>query len=613
MSHRGAIRSGLAGLLLLLVGVDLVAAPTHYTIERLGLTGAVYTRSDGYQYSNPVGMNAAGQVWGLSYRYSGMAYIGQDAWLHNGGSTVQLGYTGGAYEQTPGGRRETWVSGMNSQGMVTGYSFRYIAGNFGGSDAWRYSGGSTQQLGFTGAGYVQSNGYRYSETEAINDQGHVTGFSRRYSGTTALGEDAWLYDGSGTTQLGFTGASYAQTNGYRFSAAQFLNQSSQVAGYSARYNGTADHGRDAWLYSGGTTIQLGFTGAGYARTTGYRFSEVTALNDQAQALGFSKRYSGANGDLGQDVWRYSSGSTLQLGLTGAAYTQTGGYRYSDARRLNEQGQVAGYSRRFSGSTALGEDAWLYNGIGTVQIGLVGAGYEDSGGARSSSVRALNETGQVAGISRRYFFSQYADVAQDTWLYDGSTTRQIGLTGAGYEQAGGYRYSAVSALNDLGQVTGSSYRLSGSSDPLAMGSDAWFYDPGLDQVFSLNLSVRPSDNYAWSDVRYLGNDGVALGYYELYDQATSAELGRRAFYFSVADGLHDLGLLVDDLTADGWLQLAISIATDDAGRIIGQGSLQGMTGSAAYLLTPAPVPLPAALWLFGAGLGVLGFMRRPRVA
>ena len=57
-----------------------------------------------------------------------------------------------------------------------------------GNDAWLYTGTGTIQLGFTGAGYEQSNnGHRVSYVSALNNQGQVAGYSNRYSGVTYLG------------------------------------------------------------------------------------------------------------------------------------------------------------------------------------------------------------------------------------------------------------------------------------------------------------------------------------------------------------------------------------------------------------------------------------------
>ncbi len=601
-------------LLFLMATAGLNAAPTHFTIERLGFTGTGYTESSGYQYSQVLSLNNQGQVVGYSTRYSGTMDLGRDTWLYDGNSTLQMGFTGTGYERSDGYRlssSNSYGMSLNDQGQVAGYSRRYSGTTGLGEDAWLYDGNSTLQMGFTGTGYERSDGYRYSFPKFLNDQGQVAGYSRRDSGTTHLGQDAWLYDANSTVQMGFTGAGYTRSDGYRFSDAQFLNDQGQVAGYSYRYSeggGATQLGQDVWLHDGSTTLQMGFTGAGYTRSDGYRLSTAWFLNDQGQAAGNSLRYSGTT-ELGVDAWLYDGSITLQMGLTGAGYERSDGYRGNLAWFLNDQGHVAGISKRYSGTTGLGEDAWLYDGSITLQMGFTGTGYERGDGYRESDARFLNDEGQVAGYSRRY--SGMAELGADTWLYDGNSTLQMGLTGAGYERSDGYRGSTASFLNDEGQVAGGSDRYSEGGGAY-LGQDAWLYDADLNQTFNLSLSIRPSDHYADSWVYYLGDDGLVLGSYTLFDQTSGADLGSHAFYFTVGNGLYDLGLLVDDLTPDGWLALATAISAGGMREfIIGGGTLTGMTGQAAYLLTA--VPVPAAIWLFGGALGLLSIAQRRSTA
>ena len=77
---------------------------------------------------------------------------------------------------------------------------------------------------------------------------------------------------------------------------------------------------------------------------------------------------------------------------------------------------------------------------------------------------------------------------------------------------------VVELNDAGQVTGIALRYDGATE---VGQTAWFYDDDLDQTFGMDFSVRASDGFAFSDTTYLGEDGLMLGYYTLFDDITSA--------------------------------------------------------------------------------------------
>ena len=86
--------------------------------------------------------------------------------------------------------------------------------------------------------------------------------------------------------------------------------------------------------------------------------------------------------------------------------------------------------------------------------------------------------------------------------------------------------------------------------------------------------------------HLGKDGVAVGHYDLYDENSGEDLGRHAFYYSLADGFHDLGPLVDNRAEAGWLGVAYDLSRTDTGSIIGSGGFaDSIGGVAAFMLKP----------------------------
>ncbi|MEX2169391.1 MAG: PEP-CTERM sorting domain-containing protein, partial [Pirellulales bacterium] len=126
--------------------------------------------------------------------------------------------------------------------------------------------------------------------------------------------------------------------------------------------------------------------------------------------------------------------------------------------------------------------------------------------------------------------------------------------------------------------------------------------GVSQQGQLKLSTR-SDGYAYSHTHYLGEDGLVLGTYTLFDEFDT-DLGNRAFYFTVTDGLHDLGSLVNGgLSANGWESLAGAGRRNALGQIVGSGKLVShFGGSMPYLLTP--IPEPSTLVLASLAIGGL---------
>ncbi len=103
----------------------------------------------------------------------------------------------------------------------------------------------------------------------------------------------------------------------------------------------------------------------------------------------------------------------------------------------------------------------------------------------------------------------------------------------------------------------------------------------------------------------------LGNYQLYGEG-DVDLGTRAFYFTVADGLHDLGELVEGgLDASGWQYLANAGRFDSTRMIVGDGLLTSQaSGKARYVLIPIPEPSVHAMYL--AALVLANLSRRIRV-
>ena len=417
----------------------------------------------------------------------------------------------------------------------------------------------------------------------------------------------WVYNGVTTTVIGLIGPEHTRNDGYRLVFSFQLNKAGQVRGYSQRFNGRDFFGYSAWLYNGTTTIDIGLNDAEYTRGDGYKYSRNEQLNE-------ADRFVDTPSDsVAARIWARVPGSTMGLERLTSASSASNILATMDAntaipKRLDEAGMVSGYSYRWSGgSTYLGRSAWLYNGATTIDVGLTGCQYTRNDGYKESFADHLNEAGEVTGRSM-LFDGGSTPLGQSAWLYDGVATIDIGLNDIAHTRDDGYKYSLAEDLNEVGRVTGYSRRYKDGSAEL--GQDAWFYDPTLNETLQFQLSNR-SDGYAYSAVTYFDDDGLVLGEYHLFD-ALDNDLGLRAFYFTVSDGLHDLGSLVDGgLAANDWDLLASTFRVNAHGQILGQGKLTSQSdGQMAYLLTPV-VPEPSTLFL--ATCGAVGWLSIRRSA
>jgi hypothetical protein len=536
---------------------------------------------------------------------------GLSVWIYNGATTVDIGLKGPEHTHRDGYKYSNFDS-FSETGQVVGYSNRYNGGAADlGQSVWFYDGATTIDIGLTGPEHTRNDGYKHSARDfSANPGQHVSGTSSRFNdGSAALGASAWLYDGATTINIGLAGPEHTRSDGFRLSSTSQLNTAGQVIGESNRYNGgAAGLGRSAWLYNGATTIHIGLTGPEHTHSSGSKQSDALELNEAGHVLGRSVRWLGFGGiaDLGRSAWTFDGVTTVEIGLTGDEHMRVNGYEWSWSTDMNESGNVIGYALRYNGgSTELGQSAWLYDGTTTINVGFTGPEHTRDDGYKYSEAIAQNDAGQVMGFSSRYNGGS-TEIGRSAWLYDGATTIDIGLTGPEHTNNDGYKWSVVSDMNEEAQVSGYSERFGGGG---YLGRDAWLYDTSLNQTFQMQLFVD-SSGFAFSEVEYLGEDGLVLGTYYTRFGGINELFDPRTFYFTVADGLHDLGSLVDGgLAANGWDYLASVIRINGLGQILGRGKLASQDfGEMPYLLTPVPEPGGLLLVTLGA-MGLLVYRRR----
>ena len=558
-----------------------IANAQTYTIQRIGLTDPLHT-IDGSSTNNWSDLNASGQVTGSAERYSGSTDEGVDAWLYSAMThTSQVIGLPGA----PDSYLDNEPVQLNASGQVIGIRYHVDASNlFTGSDAWIYSPttNTTQMIGLTDAAHTQTDGTSTNQVYALNATGQVAGFAVRnhYDGYFG-GDDIWIYSSpTHTTQsIGLTGPGYSGAFGgpYGSTDSRFIaqNAAGYVIGRSSYFlsstPGQLNDG-DPWLYSPitQTTTRIGMYDAiheeGNLFFLGARSNNAVALNASGQVAGTANHYQNVHGMLpynGQDAWIFTptTNVTQQIGLVDSNHTQSGGYTYHKPVAINDSGQIAGYSSRFSGQTDLGQDAWVYSSTtnSTQPIGLTDGGHMQVGGYLFNQPTDLNAAGEVVGFAKRYNGS--ADQGQDAWFYSPTTntTQLIGLTDKIHTQVGGTSVNNTMFLNAAGLIVGTAKRYNGNSDPSMSsdnGIDSWLFDPVSRVTYNL-VSSLSATGFASSTVSYLGDNGLVLGSYNVNGGAT-----QDAFLWTEAAGFHDLGDLIQGgLTAAGWANLADALGGD----------------------------------------------------
>jgi len=292
------------------------------------------------------------------------------------------------------GYPETFPSGINASGQVTGLSylsktFTYPCGypvrtcTAHLSHAFLYGNGTMTDLGTLGGHDSQGN--------AVNLSGQVAGASNTNKG----GTDAALWTGKKATDLGALGPLAAGS----YSIAYGINDSGQVVGFSAAGVTAINDGSHPFLYSNGTITSLPEPGNFAAAAC-----QARAINNNGQIAGTCTDTDG-NGYL--VMWQ--NGTVTDLGTIG----NIGTISDLEALSMNNNGQIVGW-------TAVSTTGFLYsNGTITDLSGFF--------------PNAINDNGVMVGGS-----------SIDT----GGTVQDLNSL---IPAKSGYQISYATAINDNGQI------------------------------------------------------------------------------------------------------------------------------------------------------------------
>ncbi len=452
------------------------------SIQRLGYYDIDHQRTSDRNAvgSGMVAATSTHFVTGFSHRYIQDGYSGgTSGWFfHPALGMRRVGLIDSAHI-----RDDTYQwsvpSRINASGIVAGHSEKYREHTLTGQSAWVYHPGTDQTTDLTlrDALHSDGGGYQSSTIRALNSAGHIAGTSFQYNGWTLDGQTAWLYrHGQPREILGLRGGEYARANGMSNSVIFGLNDAGYVAGTSTRYSPSGEGlGPSAWIYSpGGVTTRVGLYDADHTRTNGRIDNQVRGLSASGTVLGTAPRYRGGLSEANLSVWHAdAAGTTTRIGLLNAEHTATDGTQQSDAFTMTSSGYAAGRSRRFEGTTVRGWSAWVYRpDVGHRRVGLTDAEHTRLNGSRISEFAAVNNAGQVLGTSNRYSAMPDAQIGVSAFFDSPSTgSVRIGLFDAQHTRADNLREVDSLSLTDEGLATGRSRRYIGSAN---RGWSAWMY-------------------------------------------------------------------------------------------------------------------------------------------
>ncbi len=363
------------------------------------------------------------------------------------------------------------------------------------------------------------------------------------------------------------------------------------------------HRVTAWLGAAAlVAVPVAATAGGYSfkllsLPAGAGGSAAADINNAGQVVGY------AGGPEFQRAVVWTAGTPTILAPIGVNPEP---YAFDAASSINEAGQIAGRSSNGMGAI----HATLWTGQTPIDLGILDPD-DPPADPRSqfSAASALNNTGQIVGISTRYSPpDRYAAI----WNGPGTPTRLdgpgpghpedindagliVGAAGEGFDDdlaivwsGGGYTNlgpGAARAVNNAGQIAG--YRRFPSPElPLLMAT-----------IWSDTTVINLGPGYV-NDINEAGQVvGVSYGIH-----------GATAALWTGGSTAVDLNSLLDPTTQARW-RLDDARAINDRGWIVGSAFSKSSHESRAYLLTP--VPEPATWALLAAGLAIVGLASRPQ--
>lgn len=349
----------------------------------------------------------------------------------------------------------------------------------------------------------------------------------------------------------------------------------------------------------GVSNATSYTWAQLPTLAGYKYSDATKLNDLGQVVGFSRSATMPNGDVVTHATLWSNGSVTDLGTLGGAGTKSMAYG------INNAGQIVGASNI---STDTVWHATLWDKGSVTNLGSV-TGY-DSGLALS-----INNGGQIVGDSLMSVSTIPNVYNIRATLWSDGIVIDLGTLGGTESQP--------LSINDNGQIVGdSSITVNGAKQAVIWNANSI----NKPEAIGISGTIATDINNSGQVVGITGYPNPP-SYATLWSNGSTTDFGTLGGPWNSASSINDAGQVVGSSGASatlwssntGLLDLNNLLATPLPGGthlngtfdINNVGQILAQANNGYYVLTPTTVPVPGAVWLFGSGLGLLTFTRRKK--
>ena len=307
-----------------------------------------------------------------------------------------------------------------------------------------------------------------------------------------------------------------------------------AAAYQTGYTGGLGQspGQTAWACDGLTLTPIGFSTGQYITSAQYTYSGTLYQTSTGALTGYSRTFGATGTTNGQDAWTYSGGTTTLI-----PHLATAGVPYYGPTASRTSSYVSGLamSTQFYSIASTDRHAWVYDGTSTTQLGYYDSVHTSSAGSgsRHDSYAYAPVGDYIRGSSTRFAGASSVISSTTAWIYNAATgvTTQVGYTGGSYT-SGTRQSSSVLGLNSSGTSAGYSQYTWDATNSIWLGQTAW-----------VRSATGTMTQLSLAGSKYLDPSG------NRQDRASAINASGQVAGYSMSNWSGSLGVFVN---SDAWL-------------------------------------------------------------